>query len=70
MSVDLPAPEGPMMAVSSPDWKSPLILFRIHFDSEKKEVVQSLIKSFNSNVNYDLINRPDTFQSNIYPVAF
>jgi hypothetical protein len=34
ISVDLPAPEGPMMAVSSPDWNSPLTRFRMHFDSE------------------------------------
>lgn len=43
ISVDLPAPEGPMMAVSSPLWNSPLTLFKMHFDSEMYKYLQ---KSF------------------------
>lgn len=33
----LPAPEGPIIAVSSPDLKSPLIPCRICFSSAKKD---------------------------------
>jgi hypothetical protein len=42
ISVDLPAPEGPMMAVSSPHWNSPLTFFRMHFDSEIYKYLQKL----------------------------
>lgn len=36
-SVDFPAPDGPMMAVNSPDLKRPLTDFKIFLEPEKKE---------------------------------
>lgn len=38
MSVLLPAPDGPRIAVSSPDLNKPLTLRRIIFDPVKKNV--------------------------------
>lgn len=34
-SEDLPAPDGPMIAVSSPDWKHPDTPLRIHSETKK-----------------------------------
>lgn len=50
--VDFPAPDGPMMAVSSPDFKRPLTDFRI-FLAAKREHAKHINKThLNSQTTY------------------
>lgn len=48
-NVDLPAPEGPIIAVSSPERSRPLTLFRIVLSSAEREIFY-----VNHHYNYSL----------------